>query len=155
MDESTHAQLIDILDRTLDMTIATVRPDGFPQATVVAYVHDDLAIYFGTDPGSQKAGNIAAHDAVSLTITPAYDRWQDIEGLSMGGHAHLVTDPDELTRVNQLMLERFPQVADVMADAPGPPAVYRVDPVVISLLDYGLGFGHTELIEVQPRLATG
>src|ERR1700731_3853356 len=29
-----------------DMTIATVREDGYPQATAVSYVNDGLAVYF-------------------------------------------------------------------------------------------------------------
>ena len=30
-----------------DMTIATVREDGYPQATAISYVNDGLAISFG------------------------------------------------------------------------------------------------------------
>lgn len=37
------------------MTIATIRDDGYPQATVVGFVHDGLTIYFGSDRNSQKA----------------------------------------------------------------------------------------------------
>lgn len=152
MEKEQRAQITDILDKTDDMTIATIRPDGFPQATVVAFVHDGLRIYFSTFPASQKAGNIADNDKVSLTITPPYTRWQDIEGLSIGGHAHKVDDPDEARRVGMLILDRYPEVADVMEDAPGDSVIIRVDPVVISLLDYSRGFGHTEHIEVQSSL---
>ncbi len=153
MKSETHAQIIEILDQTDDMTIATVRPDGFPQATVVAFVHDDLRIYFSTYPGSQKVRNISENDKVSLTITRPYTKWEEIEGLSVGGHAHLVTDPDEARRAGMLLLERYPEVADVMGDAAADAAFVRVDPVVISLLDYSKGFGHTEQIEVQDRLS--
>ena len=41
------------------MTIATNRPDGWPQATTVGYVNDGLTIYFLCSPQSQKAANIA------------------------------------------------------------------------------------------------
>ncbi len=153
MESETHAQIIEILDQTDDMTIATVRPDGFPQATVVAFVHDDLRIYFSTYPGSQKVRNISENDKVSLTITRPYTQWEEIEGLSVGGHAHVVTDADEARRAGLLLLERYPEVADVMGDDPSDVALIRVDPVVISLLDYSKGFGHTEQIEVQDRLS--
>ena len=153
MQSETHAQIIRILDAAVDMTLATVRPDGFPQATVVTFVHDDLMIYFATEASSQKAQNIARDDKVSLTITPPYETWLDIEGISLGGHARRITDAEECARIEQLMLDRFPQIADVVAAETEAPAYFRIDPVVISLLDYGKGFGHTELIEVQERLA--
>ena len=69
MDVNTHAQIIEILDSTKDMTIATVRSDGFPQSTVVAFVHDNLRLYFSTALASQKALNLAFCDKVSATIT--------------------------------------------------------------------------------------
>ncbi len=152
MNSETHAQIIEILDQTDDMTIATVRPDGFPQATVVAFVHDDLRIFFSTHPTSQKVRNIFENDKVSLTITKPYTRWEEIEGLSVGGHAHVVTDPEEARHAGMLILERYPEVADVVGDSPSDVAFVRVDPVVISLLDYSKGFGHTELVNVQESL---
>jgi nitroimidazol reductase NimA-like FMN-containing flavoprotein (pyridoxamine 5'-phosphate oxidase superfamily) len=152
MDSQTHARIIEILDQTDDMTIATIRPDGFPQATVVAFVHDDLKVYFSTFPASQKVQNIAEDDKVSLTITKPYSRWQDIESLSVGGHAHVVDDPEEARLAGTLILERYPEIADVMAGGPGDPVIVRIDPAVISLIDYSKGFGHTELVDVQGRL---
>ncbi len=41
------------------MTIATLRPDGWPQATTVAYANEGLTIYFVCGPDSQKATNLA------------------------------------------------------------------------------------------------
>jgi hypothetical protein len=152
MDKNTHAQIIKILDQTMDMTLATVRPDGFPQATVVAFVHDDLMIYFSTAPNAQKALNIAACDKVSLTVTPPYTKWEEIEGLSMGGHARRVTDPDEVSRANLLFAERFPGLMDAVPEDPAGSTLFRFDPTVISLLDYSRGFGYAELIDVQEKL---
>jgi nitroimidazol reductase NimA-like FMN-containing flavoprotein (pyridoxamine 5'-phosphate oxidase superfamily) len=50
------------------MTLATNRPDGWPQATTVGYVNDGLTIYFLCSPQSQKAANLARDSRVSLTI---------------------------------------------------------------------------------------
>ena len=152
MDTETHAQIIRILDTAQDMSLATLRPDGFPQATVVSFVHDDLTLYFGTFRGAQKARNIARCDKVSATVTPPYAAWDEIEGLSLGGHAGEVTDRDELARVTTLLMARFPQAEDYAPDDPGEMVLIRIDPVVITLLDYSRGFGHSETIEVQPAL---
>jgi nitroimidazol reductase NimA-like FMN-containing flavoprotein (pyridoxamine 5'-phosphate oxidase superfamily) len=152
MDTETHSQIIEILDTVPDMTIATVRPDGFPQATVVAFVHDDLRLYFATGRSAQKARNIALCDKVSATVTKPYDGWDEIEGVSLGGHAGEVTDPDELRAARTLIMERFPQTADLLPEDIGEIAVFRIDPVVIALLDYSRGFGHVRTIEVEAKL---
>lgn len=153
MHADAHAQIIEILDNVREMTIATIRPDGFPQATVVTFVHDDLRLYFFVDHASQKARNIAGCDKVSATITRPYNRWEEIEGLSLGGFAGEVTDPDELRTAQTLFAERYAEGVDFGSDYLSEVALFRVDPVVISLIDYTKGFGHTELLEVEEKLA--
>jgi hypothetical protein len=68
MDPALTREVISILNQAHDMTIATVREDGYPQATAVSYVNDGLIIYFGCVAESQKAKNIARCDKVSLTV---------------------------------------------------------------------------------------
>ena len=50
------------------VTIATLRPDGWPQATTVGYVSEGLVLYFLCGRQSQKAVNIAADNRISLVI---------------------------------------------------------------------------------------
>lgn len=152
MDSDTHAQIIEILDTVNDMTIATLRSDGFPQANVVSFVHDNLKIYLITSAGSQKALNLQHSDKVSGTATRPYDSWDQIEGISFAGHATRITDPIQISRVEQLMLLRFPQINELDPQETVETIVVRIDPVVFSILDYTQVFGHTELVEVQPRL---
>ena len=148
MDSAVHEKILAILSGAQDMTIATVRPDGYPQATTVGYVHDDVKIYFGTAADSQKARNIARCDKVSLTVNLPYDRWEGILALSMGARAALVTDRAEMAKVGRLMLKKFPQGADFGPEDADAIAIFSVKPVVVSVLDYRKGFGHTELVEV-------
>lgn len=150
MKQDLEKQITSIIDDVDDMTIATVRADGYPQATTVSYMNDGLTIYFGTTAQSQKAKNIARNNKVSLTIDRSYKSWDGIESLSMGGVATLITDPEEQQKVNELLLAKFPQIADLDLDELGDdePVLFRVDPEVISLLDYSKGFGHTELVTV-------
>lgn len=149
LSPAQREQIVSIIDGIDDLTIATVREDGWPQATTVSYVNDGLVIYFGTGGSSQKARNIARCDKVSLTINRPYTTWDDIEGVSIGGRAARVADPEEERRVAALMFKKFPQIAQY-ADSPPDQtmAVFRIDPIVVSLLDYAKGFGHTDLIEV-------
>lgn len=142
-------QFVAILDAAADLTIATVREDGYPQATTVSFVNDGATIYFGTWSKSQKAQNIARCDKVSATVDLPYADWGEIRGVSLGGRAKLVTDAAELAKVGQLMLQKFPQLAQALRGVDNSEmAIVRVDAEVISILDYTKGFGHTEFAAV-------
>ena len=77
------------------MTIATLRPDGWPQATTVGYANEGLTLYFLCGPDSQKAANLARDDRVSLTIDHDTPQVMEITGLSMAARAQAVVDPAE------------------------------------------------------------
>ena len=147
MDDKIRAKILSLLAQHRKMTLATLRADGWPQATTVGYGNDDLTIYFLCGPESQKAANLARDERVSLAIDDDIGEVMAIEGLSMAARAHLVTDANEAEKALRLMMQRYPpqqvplptpNVADV--------SVFRVTPVVISLLDYSKGFGHTDLV---------
>lgn len=148
MDAKTKSFILDLLARHDNLTLATIRPDGYPQATTVGYVNDGLTIYVGTGPESQKIQNIRRCDKVSLTIDRDEPDWSRIQGLSMGGRAHIVDDPREIAHVGALMVAKFPQLKAMPEMNPGSIAFLRITPEVISVLDYTKGFGHTELVTV-------
>ena len=148
MDQTLLENIKTILENAKDMTIATVRDDGFPQATTVTYVNDGLTIYFACDPNAQKAKNIARNSKVSITVNLDYGDWNEIKGLSIGAWAERITDPEEMNKAGQLMYEKFPQIKDYVSDESDNFALFRVAPKVISLLDYSKGFGHTDLVEL-------
>jgi len=150
MNAAARNQVISIIDDIDDLTIATVRDDGYPQATTVSYANDGLTIYFGTTTDAQKARNIASNNKVSLTINRPYASWDDIEGVSISGLAHLITDAAEQEKIGALLFKKFPQISDYAPPDMPPDALvlYRIEPRFISLLDYRKGFGHTELVEL-------
>ncbi|MCG8504244.1 MAG: pyridoxamine 5'-phosphate oxidase family protein [Sphingomonadales bacterium] len=148
MKHELQQKILDILPRCKDMTVATVRPDGAPQATVVSFVHDGLTLYFGCGAESQKAKNIAQEPRVSVTMTPPYDDWMQIEGLSMAATASEVIVPSGFAEVGRMMYERFPQIADVGPVSPDAVKIFRLRPEIVSILDYTKGFGHTDLVTV-------
>ena len=59
---------IDILQDNRLMAISTLRPDGWPQATMVSYANEDILLYFVVSKKSQKFANIERDDRVSLVI---------------------------------------------------------------------------------------
>lgn len=149
MDPSLRDQIVAILAEGQDLTLATVRPDGAPQATTVSYAADGMTIYFGCGAASQKALNLAHDDRVSLTVDLPYSDWNGIRGLSLFGHAERMP-PERYTDVGELFAGKFPQMAHHQGDA-GKMAVFRIVPSVVSVLDYRKGFGHTDLVIVDPE----
>ena len=148
MDPALTEEIISVLEAANDLTIATVREDGYPQATTVSYDNDGLKIYFGCAAESQKAKNIARNSKVSLTVNLPYANWKEIRGLSIGGRAERVTDSQEVDQVSRLMFEKFPQIAGYAPAELEEIVLFRVMSEVISVLDYRKGFGHTDLVKV-------
>ena len=66
----------------------------------------------------------------------------------MGAMAEQITDADEMKLIADLMLKKFPQVAEYVSDNLDPLALFRVTPTVVSVLDYSKGFGHTDQVEL-------
>ena len=148
MDDDLRRKILSLLDQHRIMTIATLRPDGWPQATTVGYANEGLTIYFLCGLESQKAANIARDDRVSLTIDHDTSQVMEITGLSMAAHAKAVADPAEAEKAIGLLVRRYPEQADFPLPMPKPSEVriFRVTPVVISVLDYTKGFAHTDLV---------
>ena len=146
MDRDTEAFILDLLRRHSVLTLATVREDGWPQATTVGYVNDGLNLYVGCGADSQKIRNIKRSNKVSLTIDRDEEDWNRIQGLSMAATAGLVTDQAEIAQVGELMLAKFPQIKEMPEPDWSSVAFLKITPKVISVLDYTKGFGHTELI---------
>jgi hypothetical protein len=148
MDEAIRNKIMTLLDRHRVMTIATLRSDGWPQATTVGYVNDGLTLYFLCGIGSQKDANITRDDRISLTIDHDADQVMEITGLSMAARANAVTDPVEANRVLAMLPLKYPQQANLPGPMPSADQVriFRVTPIVISVLDYSKGFGHTDLV---------
>jgi len=148
MDEEIRRKILTLLDQHRIMTIATLRPDGWPQATTVGYANEGLTLYFLCGPDSQKAANLARNDRVSLTIDQDTPQVMEITGLSMAAHAQVVVDPTEAEKALRLLMLKYPQQASIPIPMPTPADVriFRVTPMVISVLDYSKGFGHTDLV---------
>ena len=61
MDDAIRGKILKLLDQHRIMTVATVPPDGWPQATTVGYVNNPLFPLWpgkseGTEPGTRRSG---------------------------------------------------------------------------------------------------
>ena len=141
---------IELLDQNRLMAIATVRPDGWPQATMVGYANEDILLYFVISRMSQKFANIARDNRVSIVVGRDFHDPETIAALSIGARADEVRDPKQRVRAIDLLLQRHPGLQKLERPQPEHSAVMRANPEVITILDYSKGFGHADLLTVGP-----
>ncbi|HMA89359.1 MAG TPA: pyridoxamine 5'-phosphate oxidase family protein [Burkholderiales bacterium] len=149
MTPSTKRFILEQLETHRNMSLATVRPDGYPQATVVAYANDGLDLYFACDRASQKARNLRRSPKVSLTISKDWADWRKITGLSMGGTAKILERPADTGRAYALLARKFKEMKGLSARDLAATAFVRVQPKVVSMLDYRRRFGWTRQVRVR------
>ena len=141
-------EISSILEHHGVMTLATLRSDGWPQATTVSYVSRGLILYFLISRTSQKFKNITADDRVSIAIASEPKAAADIRGLSMS--ARTLESRDEPYRSEMLarLGERHPGYFDAKTLDMTESALIRALPKVISIIDYSKGLGHSEIVTV-------
>jgi general stress protein 26 len=156
--------ILRLLNKHRVMAIATNRPDGWPQTTMVGYVNDGFFLYCFVARNSQKHHNILRDARVSISIGSDADEPLDIKGLSLAGRASVVTEESEFHHIAELRLKRYPEYASLPPPvfrgdglsriAPQPSAgivLLRIAPEIFSVLDYSKRFGHSDLVAFSER----
>ncbi|WP_341631946.1 pyridoxamine 5'-phosphate oxidase family protein [Sphingomonas agri] len=137
---------ITILNSNRIMTIATVRPDGWPQTTMVGYANEGWRIYFLIYRSSQKFENISKDNRVSVSVGHEPGSLRDIKAVYAGCNAEEVTDLAEKNLAWKLLAERHPNLTDLAPPGKDEVATMRADCKHVSMLDYSQGLGHTEAL---------
>jgi nitroimidazol reductase NimA-like FMN-containing flavoprotein (pyridoxamine 5'-phosphate oxidase superfamily) len=130
------------------MAVATLRQDGWPQTTMVGYIHDGMTLYFVVARDGQKLANIQRDARVSIAIGRHDGDGSDLRGLSMAAEAAEVTDPDEVRRLNAMVVKRYPE-QQVFNPHGASVAVMKATPLVISLIDPRGGLDQFPLLRVD------
>ena len=139
---------IEILDSHRAMAVSTVRPDGWPQTTIVGYANDGWNVYFQIFRSSQKFANIEHDDRISIAISGDTNYLSDIKAIYAGAHASEVTEASECTLAWTLLLQRHPNLADFGLPDLTETALMRAVCKYVSVVDYSRGIGHTEALTV-------
>ena len=141
-----HDTAVETIARLLEnerlMSVATNRPDGWPQVTTVGYINEGLNLYFVTGRESQKLVNLQADPRVSVAIHSNIEVGGAV-GVSMAGRAVEVKNPSEVERLNRLMFARWPQVS-VYCPATSSIAIIRLKPELICAISATAGRSQTE-----------
>lgn len=141
---------IDILDHHRLMAITTLRPDGWPQATMVSYANEGLLLYFIVSRASQKYANIERDSRVSIVVGRDFEDPAQIKALSIAANASEVRDPGQRNRAIDLVLQRHPALVKLPRPDLRHSAVMRAYCSIVTILDYSKGFGHADLLTVSP-----
>jgi nitroimidazol reductase NimA-like FMN-containing flavoprotein (pyridoxamine 5'-phosphate oxidase superfamily) len=146
--ETAGSRVLSVLSENRVMAVATLRDDGWPQATMVGYVHDGLVLYFAIGRGSQKLANMARDPRISIAIGHHEAGDSGPRGLSLAATVSEVNDPGAVRRLNELIQERYPEQA-VFTPQGASIAVMKALPVVISLIDPSSDQGAPLLLRVD------
>ena len=149
MDNGLRACVLELLAANEVLTLATLREDGWPQANTLAYVNEGLTLYAATGADAEKVLNIRRDPRVSLTVDAGKPDWSALRGVSMAAHAQVLESRSEIQRVARLVKKRFPSLVDFSdPERDRGWAFLRLEPRVISVIDYTQGFGHSLLVKL-------
>lgn len=144
------------------MTLATIGPQGEPQAAAVFYALDEESnLYFLSSPNSRHSRNLAQEPRVAATVQADGQAWQEIRGLQIQGEAHLVTGVQATARAARIYSKRFDFLTGLLGGAGNGPTTlqgpvassrfYVLHPTWMRLIDNTQGFGHREEVRNDER----
>ena len=156
LNDALRKTILDMYERQSEISLATVRADGWPQANVVDIWNLGLTLYFQTYEAASKAQNIERDSRVSLTLTPSFNKdFGEMKGITMAARAEKVTDKAEIGDLYHQFLKRLPhmkQFAEYEGDTAYPAAgvaVYRLRPEMGCVLDFTKGYGNWDYVQFR------
>lgn len=106
----SHAGLLEL---PLFSHVATVRPDGAPQSSVMWFAWDGSRIRFSHTKGRQKFVNLASEPRVALSIIDPDDPYRFLE---VRGKVESIDDDDEAASFYRILQDRYGESFPVPAD---------------------------------------
>lgn len=103
----THA---DLLDRALFAHLATVRPDGSPQSSVMWFVWDGEFLRMTHTKNRQKYRNFQHEPRVALSIADPADQYRFLE---IRGVVESIEDDDAQASFYAALHERYSRTANI------------------------------------------
>jgi nitroimidazol reductase NimA-like FMN-containing flavoprotein (pyridoxamine 5'-phosphate oxidase superfamily) len=140
---------ITILNGNCIMTIATVRPDGWPQATIVGYANEGFRLYFLIYRTSQKFDNISCLPQVAITVAHEPRELRDAKAVYAGCSVRELTEPSERRHAWDVLASRHPNLAHLPPPEESEVATMAADCQHVSVVDYTQGIGHTETVAIN------
>ena len=141
--------VLDLLDAHTVMSLATVS-DGRPHAVSLMYANDGYTLYWLSDPRSRHSVALRQSAESTVTVSRQFADFREIIGVQATGTAHEIADDAEAKAGLRMLAERY-EFLEQFTSGPRSlvrrldlAAVYRFDPVEVTLIDNSKGFGHKE-----------
>jgi hypothetical protein len=155
-DKLLRADILAFLGEYNVMSLATRDAGGAPHAANLMFANDGFILYWLSDQNSRHSRHIEAAPQVAATIAPDYADFKDIKGLQIAGTAERVAGPLPSAHGVKLLAARYHFLGQFLEGPSGlmrrmaKAALYRLDPLTVTLVDNAKGFGHKETIELGP-----
>jgi nitroimidazol reductase NimA-like FMN-containing flavoprotein (pyridoxamine 5'-phosphate oxidase superfamily) len=140
----TQDNAVEILDAHQTMAISTLRPDGWPQTTIVGYANKGLTLYFLIFRSSQKLANIRRDKRISIAVGGEPKDIGQLTAVYAAAHAFEIVDPKERDHAWHVLQSRHPNLAKFELPQRTEAAMMKAACQFISVLDYRKGPGHVD-----------
>lgn len=142
-------EAIRILNAHGTMAISTVRPDGWPQTTVVGYANRGFDIVFMIFRSGQKYANIQHDDRISIAVASEATNIDELQAVYAGAHATEITEEAERQEAWKQLLQRHANLAGFKMPEGSEAVFMRAKCQYVSVLDYTQGIGHREQLVIE------
>lgn len=140
---------IRILNAHRIMAISTVRPDGWPQTTIVGYANRGFDLVFLIYRSGQKFANIQHDDRISIAVAAEPVELGDLQAVYAAAHAKEVVDESDRQEAWRQLMERHSTLAGSHIPDAKEGVFMRARCTHVSMLDFTQGMGHQESIVID------
>lgn len=149
LSDGQKQAILDFVRSHPDGVIATVSPDGDPQASVVYFsIDDDMNLSFTTKDKTRKAQNIRQHPRVSVAIYEADSQTV----VKLAGTAREMADQAEVNATFRQTVDAADQTATdtvppIARHSAGDYTAFTIKPDFIQMIGYGRGNSYQNALE--------
>lgn len=138
-----------ILNAHRIMAVSTVRPDGWPQTTIVGYANQGFDLVFLIYRSGQKFSNIQHDDRISIAVASEPIDFQHLQAVYANAHARQITDEGERQEAWKQLMQRHANLAGSQIPESAEAVFMRARCEHVSMLDFTQGLGHREQLVVN------
>jgi PPOX class probable F420-dependent enzyme len=102
----TDEEIEAFLEAGRDLQVASINADGTPHLVTMWYAMHDGEVAFWTYAKSQKIVNLRRDPRITVLVATG-DKYEELKGVSISGHAELVENRDEVLRYGEAVYERY------------------------------------------------
>jgi uncharacterized protein YhbP (UPF0306 family) len=149
-DQDILREVHEFLNRRSTVTLATVNPDGHPQAAALFFATDDQTLIFLSSAKSRHGRNVVETGRAAVTVQGETWDWRKIAGVQMEGEVALIPAGPSWEWAWQVYKAKFPFVVEFRDEA-SRSDFFRFTPHWLRLIDNSVEFGYHEEINLGPR----